>query len=489
MQEDLMKVIELVGKDKGIDKTLIIEALEAAMLYVARVKYGNEADIEAIFNEEMNEIEVFQFRKVVENVNDESLEISIEEAKKRDPESALDDDLGVKLDTAGFTRVAAQAAKQILVQKVRNAEKDVIYEEFKDRKGELISGIIRRFERQDIIVDLGRTEAILPYKEQVPNEKYRIKDRVQCHVLDVKRVTKGPQIILSRANEGLLIRLFEIEVSEIYDGIVTIKNGVRDPGFRSKISVYSKESSVDPVGACVGIKGSRVQNVVQELKGEKIDIVPWDPDPAKYVCNSLAPAEVSKVIVNEKTKTMEVIVPDDQLSLAIGKRGQNVRLAARLTMWKIDIKSESKLEEGKQLSKEELLHIEGLNDIFASILVNEGFRKIEEVAKMTPRIFLKLLHLEEEQSTKIINNAKKLVEERENNSPEAILGRELTTDDKLLLNISDNIDIPLLKKLNDIGYYTLNHLSSANAESLSEKLDIPLKTATDLIEQASNIGV
>jgi len=229
-----------------------------------------------MFNEELNEIELFQFKTVVEKINNPTLEITIEEAKKQDPDAALEDSLGTKLDTVSFTRVAAQAAKQIIIQRVRDAEKDVIYEEFKDRKGELISGIIRRFERQNIIIDLGRTEAILPFREQVPTEKYRVKDRVQSYVLDVKRISRGPQIILSRTHEGLLIRLFEVEVAEIYDGIVSIQNGVRDPGFRSKISVYSKDTSVDPVGACVGIKGSRVQNIVQELKGEKIDIVPWD---------------------------------------------------------------------------------------------------------------------------------------------------------------------------------------------------------------------
>lgn len=487
MLEDLKKVVEMVGKDKGIDRVLIIEALEAAMLHAARVKFGHETDLEAMFNEEMGEIEVFQFRKVVINVENPALEITIEDAKIKDPDAAIEDDLGEKLDTKIFSRVAAQAAKQIIIQKVRDAEKDVIYEEFKDRKGELISGIIRRFERQDIIVDLGRTEAILPYREQVSSERYRIKDRVQCYVKDVKRITRGPQIILSRTHEGLLINLFTVEVAEIYDGIVTIQNGVRDPGFRAKIAVYSKDSSVDPVGACVGIKGSRVQNIVQELKGEKIDIVPWDKDPAKFVCNALSPAEVSKVIVNETTKSMEVIVPDDQLSLAIGKRGQNVRLAAKLTQWKIDIKSESKLEEAKVLARAILMEVGTVGEFYASILVNEGFRKVEEIAKTTTRVLMRLLNIVEEDAQKMINAAQEMVEEGLIDKPEDILGRELTTDDKLLLNIP-NVTVNLIKKLNQAGYYSLDLLTKAEPEVVAEKIDMDPNNLKRIIDFANSMG-
>lgn len=408
---DLTRVINLVSRDKNLDKAIIIDALEQAVLHAARRDYGATADLEAHYNEESNEIELFQFRTVVEAVTDEAREISIPEAHKLDPEAGVGDALGIKLDTSTFGRIAAQSAKQIIVQKVRDAERAQIYEEFKDRTGEVLSGHVRRFERNDIIVDLGRTEAIIPYREQMPTERYRVKDRITGFVLEVKRSSRGPQIVMSRAHPGFLVRLFEQHVTEIYDGIVTIESAARDPGHRSKIAVYSRDQSVDPVGACVGMKGARVQAVVQELNGEKIDIVPWDKDPARLVCNALAPAVVSKVIVDDANHSMEVIVADDQLSLAIGKRGQNVRLAAQLTGWRLDIKSEGKLEQELVGAKVAVANIPGIGVMRAEILVNEGVKSAADVAALSARTLQRLLNMDETESDKVIEEATRLAKE------------------------------------------------------------------------------
>jgi N utilization substance protein A len=339
---NLKHTIDQIVKEKGIDKGIILEALEQAVLSAANKKYRNTRDLEAHYNEDFGEVELFEFVTVVEEVTDSYKEIDLEEAREEDPSAQVGDSLGMKIDASDFTRIAAQTAKQVIIQKVREAERETIFEEFKDRNGELVNGIVRRFERGDIIVDLGRVEAVLPHNEQASREVYRQGDRVKALITDIRMTPKGPQILLSRTNPLLLSKLFEAEVPEISEGIVEIKGVVRDPGSRSKIAVYSNDSNVDPVGACVGMRGSRVQNVVSELRGEKIDIIPWSDDIARFACNALSPAVVSKVYIDEENRSMEVIVTDDQLSLAIGKRGQNVRLAARLTGWKTDIKSESK---------------------------------------------------------------------------------------------------------------------------------------------------
>lgn len=339
---NLKHTIDQIVKEKGIDKRIILDALEQAVLSAANKKYRNTRELEAHFNEEIGEVELFEFVTVVAEVMDSYKEIDLEEAKEVDPDVEIGDSLGMKIDASDFTRIAAQTAKQVIIQKVREAERETIFEEFKDRKGELVNGIVRRFERGEIVVDLGRVEAVLPHGEQAPREVYRQGDRIKALITDIRLTPKGPQILLSRTNPSLLAKLFEAEVPEIAEGIVEIKGVVRDPGSRSKIAVYSYDSNVDPVGACVGMRGSRVQNVVSELRGEKIDIIPWSEDIARFACNALAPAVVSKVFIDEDSRSMEIIVADDQLSLAIGKRGQNVRLAARLTGWKTDIKSESK---------------------------------------------------------------------------------------------------------------------------------------------------
>lgn len=346
---NLKNTIDSIVKEKGIDKQVVLEALEQAVLSAANKKYRNTRDLEAHFNEEVGEVELFEFVTVVEEVTDSYKEIDLEEAREVDPDVEIGDSLGMKMDASDFTRIAAQTAKQVIIQKVREAERETIYNEFISRKGELINGIVRRYEKGDLIVDLGRAEAILPHTEQAPREVYRQGDRIKALITKIEMTGKGPQIILSRTNPLVLAELFEAEVPEIAEGVVEIKGVVRETGSRSKIAVYSHDNNVDPVGACVGMRGARVQNVVSELRGEKIDIIPWSEDIARFACNALAPAVVSKIYIIEESKAMEIIVADDQLSLAIGKRGQNVRLAARLTGWKIDIKSETRAAEAEML--------------------------------------------------------------------------------------------------------------------------------------------
>jgi len=346
---NLKNTIDSIVKEKGIDKQVVLEALEQAVLSAANKKYRNTRDLEAHFNEEVGEVELFEFVTVVDEVVDSYKEIDLEEAREVDPDVEIGDSLGMKMDASDFTRIAAQTAKQVIIQKVREAERETIYNEFISRKGELINGIVRRYEKGDLIVDLGRAEAVLPHTEQAPREVYRQGDRIKALITKIEMTGKGPQIILSRTNPLVLAELFEAEVPEIAEGVVEIKGVVRETGSRSKIAVYSHDNNVDPVGACVGMRGARVQNVVSELRGEKIDIIPWSEDIARFACNALAPAVVSKIYIVEETKSMEIIVADDQLSLAIGKRGQNVRLAARLTGWKIDIKSETRAAEAEML--------------------------------------------------------------------------------------------------------------------------------------------
>jgi transcription termination/antitermination protein NusA len=344
---NLNHVIDQVVKDKGVDRGVLVEALESAVLSAANKKYRNTRDLEAHYNDERGEVELFEFVTVVEEVRDSYKEITFEEAREIDPEVEIGDSLGMKMDASNFSRIAAQTAKQVITQKVREAEREGIYNEFKDRVGELVNGIVRRYERGDLVVDLGRAEALLPHREQVPRENYRQGDRVRAYVSEVKMSTKGPQIVLSRTHPGVVAALFHVEVPEISEGIVEIKGVAREPGSRAKIAVVSHDPDVDPVGACVGMRGSRVQNVVSELRGEKIDIISWTPDIARFACAALSPAEVSRVYVDEEEQALEIIVPDDQLSLAIGKKGQNVRLAAKLTGWSIDIKSESRAAEAE----------------------------------------------------------------------------------------------------------------------------------------------
>jgi transcription termination/antitermination protein NusA len=420
MISDLSRIIDQVGKDKGIDKKVLIEALEQALLAAARKKYGPKQEIEAKFNEENGEVELFQFKTVVTEVKNPPAEVSLEEAKELDAEAAVGDSLGTKIDITEFGRIAAQTAKQVIIQKVKDAERENIYEDYIDRKGEIISGTVQRFERGSIIVNLGRAEAVVPPQELVPKETYKPGDRIRAYVLDVKKTPKGPQIILSRSHPSFLMNLFAMEVPEIAEGIVKIVSATREPGSRAKIAVLSEDADVDPVGACVGMRGSRVQAVVQELRGEKIDIIPWSEDPASYVCNALAPAEISKVIINQETKSIEVIVDDDQLSLAIGRRGQNVRLAAKLTDWKIDIRSEGKPEraapvpEGigsRGMDRVEL--ILGVGEKTAQLLNTAGYLTVADVCQATTDQLSKIEGIGLKKAEKLIEAAKAHLDQAE----------------------------------------------------------------------------
>ena len=413
MQQDLNRVIEQVSKEKGIDKTILISALENAMVSAAKKTFGHERKIEAQYNPALGEVELFEAKLVVEEVKDPSAEISLQEAREAlDPDAQLGDELLSKLDTSSFGRIAAQAAKQNIVQRVRDAEREIIYNEFKGREGQLVHGIVQRFEKKDIIVNLGRTDAILPEKEQVPRERYRQSDRIRAYILSVEMTSRGPQIVLSRTYPGMVIKLFEQEVPEIYEGIVEIKGVAREPGGRAKIAVVSNDPDVDPVGACVGMKGTRVQAVVQELRGEKIDIVHWTPDQAEYVCRALAPAKVAKIILDEDEHNMEVIVPDEQLSLAIGRKGQNVRLAARLTGWKIDVRGESEADEEARRAKSSLGAVPGVNDIVAELLYQDGFKSAEELSEAELETILEVEGIGPEKAQAIYQSSREYVAEK-----------------------------------------------------------------------------
>jgi N utilization substance protein A len=414
-------MIDQVAKEKGIQRELLVEALEAALVSAARKKYGSRVELEAHFSDESGELEVFLFKDVVEDVTDPMVEIDLESARRElDPEAEVGDQLGVKMDTETFGRIAAQTAKQVIMQKMKDAERENIYAEYKDRKGDIVTGMVQRFEKRNLIVNLGRAEAVLPFSEQIPREAYRQGDRIRALIQDVRRTQKDPQIILSRANPSFLVALFAQEVPEIAEGIVRIMCAAREPGQRAKIGVRSGDSDVDPVGACVGMKGSRVQAVVQELRGEKIDIIPWNDDPAHFVCNALQPAEISKVIIDQDTNTMEVVVADDQLSLAIGKRGQNVRLAAKLTGWKIDVRSESREEKITGESFERLLAVDGMDEETATILFDSGYRTPEDIAKATMAELTSFMGITEEKGSMLIRGSLRYLA----NPPEARAAEE-----------------------------------------------------------------
>lgn len=408
MASELGRVIEQVEKDKSIDKAILIEALESALVMAAKKKYGIDKEIEAHFNEELGEIELFQFKTVVEDVYDDATEVSFEEAKELDPDVSVGDSIGVKLDTNQFGRIAAQTAKQVIIQKVRDAERDIIYNEFNIRKGEVVHGECRRIEKGCVVVNLGRTDAILPTREQIPGETFKAHDRVVGYLIDVQQTPRGPKIVLSRTCPELLIQLFKQEVPEVNEGIVQIKSAAREPGMRAKIAVASTDPDVDPVGACVGVKGSRVQNVVQELRGEKIDIVPWEEDETRFVCNALAPAEVIKVRVDEDNHSMDIVVADNQLSLAIGKRGQNVKLASILTGWKLDIVSESKMSQRQDDAKELLKLIDGVNDTLAQSLYQYGFT-MDQLANSDVAVIATVPGFNEEKAKEVQDKARELI--------------------------------------------------------------------------------
>lgn len=412
MISDLKRVIDQVSREKGVEQNVLIGALEEAVKVAARKKFGPDYDLEVNYNEELGEIEAFEFKEVVEEVTNEHLQISFKEAQDVDPESELGDSLGIKMDTDAFGRIAAQSAKQVIMQRLKEAERDMVYDDFKDRRGEILNGIVQRFDRGAIIVNVGRAEAELPQKEQIPRESYRQGDRIRAFILEVKQFSRGPQIILSRTHPNFLASLFENEVPEISEGIVQIVQVAREPGSRAKIAVASKDSDVDPVGACVGMKGRRVQAVVQELRGEKIDIVTWDPDAAKFICNALAPADITRVIVDEDSRSMEVVVPDDQLSLAIGKRGQNVRLASRLTGWRLDVVGETNYNTALKDGYRSLLDLEGIGEKRATDLYEADFKSVGDVAGASVEDLLAVKGMTEAKAETLIDEAIRYVSER-----------------------------------------------------------------------------
>ena len=345
MSLELKKAIDQISRDKGLDRGMLISTLEDAVRTSVQRKFGDDMDIEVTYNDDTGEIEVYHFKVVTDDVANPNTEITLEEAREHDPDVQLDDEVGFRLKIENLGRIAAQSAKQVIIQRMRDAELEIIYDEYKERKGELISGIIQRRDKAGWIINLGRTEALLPKEEQIPREHYKRGDRVQAIIFDVRREGRGPQVVVSRSHRDYMACLFKREVPEVDDGTVQIMGIARDPGSRAKVAVMSRDRDVDPVGACVGIRGSRIQNVVQELRGERIDIVVWSQDIATYARNALAPAVISRIIVDEEENLLEVIVPDDQLTNAIGRKGQNVKLAAKLLGWKIDIFTESRHNE------------------------------------------------------------------------------------------------------------------------------------------------
>jgi len=384
MNLELKKAIDQISKDKGLDRDMLVDTLEDAVRTSVIRKYGENIDVEVSYNDDTGEIQVHQFKIVVDDVADPDTEIDIEKARELDPSVQLDDEIGFPLKVTDLGRIAAQSAKQVIIQRMRDAEQELIYEEFKDRVGEICSGIIQRRDKGGWIINLGRTEAILPKEEQIPREHYKRGDRVQALIIEVKKEGRGPQIVISRSHRDYTAALFRREVPEVDDGTVQIMGVARDPGSRAKVAVLSRERDVDPVGACVGVRGSRIQNIVQELHGERIDIVVWSPDIKTYAKNAMAPAVVSSIVVNEAENLLEVIVPDDQLTPAIGRKGQNVKLAARLLGWKIDIYSETrhKLDADKKLGHG-LEQVASVAEVSVEDLLKAGFNTLDKLRAAT----------------------------------------------------------------------------------------------------------
>ncbi len=381
---ELLQIAESVAREKTIDKKIVIEAMEEAIQKAAKARYGAENDIRCEIDPKTGESKLTRVLAVVDEVENDSTEVNLADAQKRNPDAKVGDHIAETLPPLEFGRVAAQNAKQVIVQKVREAERDRQFSEFKDRIGDISNGTVKRVEYGNVIVDLGRAEGIIRRDEMIPRENVRLGDRIRAFIYDVRREQRGPQIFLTRARSEFMAKLFAAEVPEIYDGVVEIKSVARDPGSRAKIAVISKDSSIDPVGACVGMRGARVQAVVNELQGEKVDIIEWNPDAASFIVNALAPAEVTKVVLDEDSNRIEVVVPEAQLSLAIGRRGQNVRLASQLTGWDIDIMTEAEESErrNKEFTERTQLLMDALDvdEVIAQLLVTEGFASIEEVA-------------------------------------------------------------------------------------------------------------
>jgi len=511
-EANLLQAIDMVAKEKGIDRSRLVKTIEEAILKAAQSVFGPNRELQATFNEETGQVDLFQFMTVVDDVSDEEREIALEDAQKHGLEAELGEELGfqifwhpsdakkaaeqdkefgdllmVRQARSQFGRIAAQTAKQVLIQRVRDEERDLIYNEFKDKTGELIKGVVRRFEKgNNIIVDLGRTEGILPFREQTPRETYRPGDRIVALLKTIDREARGPQIILSRADGKLVEKLFESEVPEIYEGIVKIVACAREAGARSKIAVMSRDADVDPVGACVGMKGSRVQAVVQELRGEKIDIVPWDRDPARFVCAAIQPAEVNKVIVNEADGRMELVVPDEKLSLAIGRKGQNVRLAWHLTGWKLDIISESKFKQMEEEAIAQLGRIDGVTDQVARNMYRMGFRALEEVAEATEEELGGIQGVGADNAARIREAADVTMERlRQERIEQASSKTEPLTEKEKLLFVR-GVGERTVQLLEDAGYRSVEDILREDEDKLAIKTGLGIKKARALKQGAEH---
>ena len=416
---EIGKVIELLGKDRGIKREIVVGAIEQAFLVTARKKFGIQGEYEARYNEDDGEIEIFQYKNVVDAVKDPIVEIDFNAAKELDVDCEIGDQLGIKIEDPKFSRVDIQTAKQIIFQKVRDAEREILFSDFKHREGELVTGLVRRYERGNVILDLGKADAILARREIIYGETFKPGDRVQAYLSEVVMTNRGPEIRLSRTSPMFLVKLFETEVPEIQDGTIEIKAAAREPGHRAKIAVYTVDRDIDPVGACVGMKGSRVQNIVNELQGEKIDIVKWHDDVEVFVRNALAPSEITSINLNAEEHILDVIVEEDQLSLAIGRRGQNVRLAAMLTGWKVNIISKSKLQEKVKFAVENLLQLEKITEALAQVLVQSGVMSIIDLSASEPEEIQRILDIESEEAQTLIASAAEALEnDAINNEPE-----------------------------------------------------------------------
>lgn len=508
----LNMILDQVGRDKGIDKTVLIEAIEAAILTAAKRSFGTNRDLEARFNDETGIVDLYQYMTVVDVVENPDREVEMDAAKKVGLQSEIGEELGfqifyreedekkakkqdkefgslldLKSVGKGFGRIAAQTAKQVIIQRVRDAERENIFNEYKDRKGEVIAGIVRRFERNNsIIVDLGRTEAVIPAKEQTPRESYRPGDRVLAYVANIDKETKGPQIQLSRTDVGLLKKLFEMEVPEIYEGIVKIISAAREPGSRSKIAVTSRDGDVDPVGACVGMRGARVQSVVQELRGEKIDIVPWDSDPARFVCNAIQPAEVSRVIIDEANGSMELVVPDDKLSLAIGRRGQNVRLASQITNWKLDVISETDFDKREEEAIASLAMVDGISEDAAMTMYKLGFRTVEEVAEADPAELLAIPGMGDDARISALQGAaRETMEVQRMQRIRELIGKGTSLTERERMFFISGIGERTIELLLEAGYRRVEDLASENdMDRLALSTGLGLQKAQTITDRA-----
>jgi N utilization substance protein A len=482
---ELLQVAEAVARDKGIDKEEVIDAMEQAIQKAARTRYGFENDVRAEIVRANGEIKLARYLEVADPVENEATQIPLLEAKKLNPDANLGDFLTEPLPPMDFGRIAAQTAKQVIVQRVREAERTRQYNEYKDRIGEIVSGIVKRIEFGNITIDLGRAEAVLRRDELIPRESYRPGDRLRGYIYDVREETRGPQIFVSRTHPQFMANLFSQEVPEIYDGIIELRAVARDPGSRAKIAVISNDSSIDPVGACVGMRGSRVQAVVGELQGEKIDIIQWSEDPAAFVVNGLAPAEVSRVVLDEEAGQIEVVVPDDQLSLAIGRRGQNVRLASQLTGWDIVILTEEEESERRQeefrVRTQLFIDSLGVDDVLSHLLVTEGFTSVEEIAYVPEDDLLGIAGLDGDLVAELRDRAEHFLSERE--SEAETKRRELGVSDEIAA--IPGLTSSMLAVLGDANVKKLDDLADLAADELISVEDGILKDF-DISEDEAN---